>query len=280
MTHTNIIRAALAAATITLIGFAAPTAVEATGDVYNCPAGTVHNYKIDGLSGKTFTVPTPPSGWTVEAVILKVGGGGNGADVHQTFTPVTPGQTLTVTGKHDISHAHICKGIIEEETTTTWPAITTTIPVTPSTSTTIVAPTSTVPVTTISSSVPNPTVPETSVSNSTPPPPTQPCRPSVLNDGCFPVCETGYPQGYSADDPCGPVDPCVAVDPVTGIGSTLWTVQRCSTPVVTPSSSPPAAGQSLPETGPEHAWGMAIAATFLLFGGWSLVAFARRGDQS
>lgn len=84
------------------------------GDAYDCPAGTDHEYKIDNLSGKTFVVPTPPAGWTISTVTLKVGGGGNGLDVHQVFTPVTPGQTLTVTGQHDISHAHICKNEAEK----------------------------------------------------------------------------------------------------------------------------------------------------------------------
>lgn len=98
-----------------------------------------------------------------------------------------------------------------------------------------------------------------------------------------PHCPEGqYPQSYADDAPCGPIDPCVGINPDTGLGTTLWGIQECGTPVtttaavVTTSPAPPAP-QSLPETGAET-WVMAIIAGLLSMAGFGAVRLARRTD--
>ena len=113
-----------------------PDPAHATGDTgWSCPAGTTYVHKYEPLDGKTWTVPTPPSGWYVLGASLKVGGPGGGS--HIDFAPVTPGQVLDVSyQQYDISHAHLCKTQTPPTTTTTSTSTTTTTEVPPSTTTT------------------------------------------------------------------------------------------------------------------------------------------------
>lgn len=119
---------------------AAPGVASATGDDgWSCPAGTTFDYKIDNLSGETFTVPTPPSGWTITGVVLKA------STEHLLVSPVTPGQVINVKALmgHDVSHVHVCKAQYQETTTTTTTlpdeetTTTTTVPEEETTTTTI-----------------------------------------------------------------------------------------------------------------------------------------------
>jgi LPXTG-motif cell wall-anchored protein len=97
-----------------------------------------------------------------------------------------------------------------------------------------------------------------------------------------------YPQNYGKDAPCGPTDPCIDIDPATGMGTTLWTIQRCGTPVTTVAPTAPATSSPspavtsvsppvLPATGGETGW-IALAALVTLLTGISVVAAARRSS--
>lgn len=199
---------------------------EATGDEYSCPAGTEFDYKVEPLSGKTFTVPTPPDGWTITAVILKVGGPGGGS--HITFSPVTPGQVLDVSNQqYDISHAHVCKGREEETTTSTstTTSTTTTLPEEETTTTSTTQPTTTSTSTT--SSVPGDTttttVPtETTVTTTTVEPSStsttlQPDTSSTTTSlPSLPTTTVGVGQPPVPQNPAAPLDPTPTALPVTG----------------------------------------------------------------
>lgn len=134
-------------------------------------------------------------------------------------------------------------------------------------------PETTVPETTVpETTIPETTVPETTVPV-TVPPPVDPC-PDV--DGV-----PSYPQTYGPDAPCGPTDPCVGINPDTGLGTTLWGVQECGTPVTTtPGAAPTTAAVatstgSLPSTGAET-WIMTLLGGLALTGGFGLTRLARR----
>jgi hypothetical protein len=120
---------ALTALAAVLVVTAPAAAKDGNGDEYGCPPGTTFDYKIDDLTGATFTVPAVPNGWTITGVSIKAG------PAHQLFTGVGPGSVIQVKAimGHDVSHAHICKGEEQETTTTTAPATTTTQPETTTT---------------------------------------------------------------------------------------------------------------------------------------------------
>lgn len=112
------------AAGLLLGGFAISGATAAadqpddTGDVYSCPDGSTSDYKIDNLSGETFTVPQPTAGKVIVAVVVKA------STEHKPYDDVEPGVVINVKADmgHNISHAHICEGPPpppEEPTTTT-----------------------------------------------------------------------------------------------------------------------------------------------------------------
>lgn len=159
-----------ALAALTLIGVPMAHVAQATDDN---PCGSLHDFKVEPLSGYTFTVPTPPAGWTVEFVVLKVGGPGGGT--HITFDPASPGQVLDVSyQQYEISHAHVCKSRIPEETTTstststsTSTTTTTTEPATTTTTTVAQSSTTTDPATTTSTVAPSTTDASTSTSTTT-----------------------------------------------------------------------------------------------------------------
>lgn len=115
---------AIVAAIVLVGGFATDSLSATPEDSYSCPDGTGHSYTVYGINSSTFTVPTPPSGWTVTGVVIGVG------DAHSTYAPVTPGQVIKADGS--ISHAHVCKA--ETNSTTT---VVPTIPQTSTTSTTV-----------------------------------------------------------------------------------------------------------------------------------------------
>lgn len=135
---------------------------------------------------------------------------------------------------------------------------------------------------TVSVEVPCPTVPPTTEPPvTTVPPTTEPpvttVPPTTVPDGCPPG---EYPQSYDDDAPCGPVDPCVGIDAETGMGTTLWGIQPCGTPVETtpptvPPTTPSVGTPSLPETGGET-WVMAAIAGFLVAAGFGATRLARR----
>jgi LPXTG-motif cell wall-anchored protein len=173
-----------------------PLSVEATdtGDVYSCPQGTEHEYKLDGLSGFTLTVPTPPSGWTISAVIIKVGGPGGGT--HITFSSPAPGSTIDVSNqKYEISHAHICKKQKTVDSTTT----TSTVPDSTSTTTTTV-PDST---STTTTTVPDSTTTTSTVPDSTTTTSTVPANCSYIDEVllCPPPCDEGDANEDGICDP-------------------------------------------------------------------------------
>lgn len=220
------------------------------GDDYTCPEGTEHDYKLDNLDGFTLTVPTPPNGWEINAVIIKIGGPGGGQ--HLTYSNPAPGSVIDVSyQQHEISHAHVCKVQTKETTTTTEATTTTTVA---ETTTTTVAETTT-------------TTGETTTT-------TPEICPDI--DGI-----NQYPQDYSADPECGPVDPCVGINPDTGLGTTLWGVQECGTPTTTATvatTAPPAGtDQQLPATGLEGGFlTAAIIVTALGSGIAGVAKLARR----
>lgn len=205
----------------------------ATGDEFRCPAGTTFDYKVDGLSGKTFTVPPVAAGWTVTGVVLKVGGPGGGS--HITFAPVAVGQVLSVAyQQYDISHAHICKGqntttttTIPETTTTTVPETTTTTTV-PETTTTTTQPeittTTTQPEVTTTTTVPGDTTTTTvpgATTTTTLPAATTTAPPAVTSTT---ICTTGVTNDQGVCQPVGNEDPTTTVTPIiprTGAGSSL-----------------------------------------------------------
>jgi LPXTG-motif cell wall-anchored protein len=137
------IRTTAAAIFATAVIAGVGAAAQATdGDAYTCPPGTTFDYKIEPYSGFTFTVPTPPAGWTVTGVIIKVGGPGGGT--HLTYTAPTPGTLIDVSfQQHEISHVHVCKSNQQTTTTTTSPSTTTTLPEETTTSTSTPTTTST-----------------------------------------------------------------------------------------------------------------------------------------
>lgn len=210
----------------------------ATGDEFRCPAGTTFDYKIDGLSGKTFTVPPVAAGWTVTGVVLKVGGPGGGS--HITFAPVAVGQVLSVAyQQYDISHAHICKG---QNTTTTTTTTTTTIPETtttttiPETTTTTTVPETTttttqpeVTTTTTQPEVTTTTVPDDTTTTTVPGVTTTTTLPVVTTTAppavtSTTICTTGVTNDQGVCQPVGNEDPTTTVTPViprTGAGSSL-----------------------------------------------------------
>ena len=164
------------------------------GDVFSCPTGTTFDYKIEPLSGVTFTVPAAPTGWTITGVVLKVGGPGGGS--HITFTPVIPGQVLSVAYQQfDISHAHICKSDQPPETTLPEETTTSTTTTTPPTST---SPTTTQPTdTTTTSPTTSTSVPPSSSSpSSSSQPSSSSSVPSALSSTTDPGCVMG-----GADNP-------------------------------------------------------------------------------
>lgn len=149
------------------------------GDVFSCPTGTTFDYKVEPLDGYTFTVPTPPSGWTVTGVILKVGGPGGGS--HITFTPVMPGQVLDVSyQQYEISHAYVCKSDQPPETTIPEETTTSTTTTTPPTST---SPTTTQPTDTTTTSP--------ATSTTTPPSSSSPSSSSVPSSSSLPSSSSG-----------------------------------------------------------------------------------------
>lgn len=138
------------------------------------------------------------------------------------------------------------------------------------TSTTVVEPSTTHPSTI-------PTVPETTV----------PVTETTLQ---CPDPDNWYPQNYGKDAPCGPTDPCIDIDPDTGMGTTLWHIVPCGTPVTTVAAAPPDPGTSspspaatvgsppvLPATGGETGW-IALAGLVTFLTGVSVVSAARRSS--
>lgn len=115
----------------------------ATSDVA-CPAGTEHTYRIDDLSGPTFTVPSAQDGWEVLGVSIRAGSS------HYNYPNAVTGDIIDVqadTG-HDISHAHLCTRRLQDETTTTAPTTTLESTTTTTTTTTTLEPTTTLASTT------------------------------------------------------------------------------------------------------------------------------------
>ena len=139
-------------------------------------------------------------------------------------------------------------------------------PTTSTTTTTTVPPTTTVPETTT-------TVPETTVPATTTTEVTTTTTEVVQCPDVNGVHQ--YPQSYADDAACGPIDPCVGINPDTGLGTTLWTIQQCGTPIATTTTTvavtePP----TLPATGaasPE----IAVVATVALLVGVLLTKVAR-----
>lgn len=171
----------LASAFVVFAAVSSPAS--ATGDTgWSCPAGTTHSYKLDNLSGPTFTVPDASAGWHVLGVSIKAG------PDHYDYPDATSGDVIAVkadTG-HDTSHAHVCERRTPTTTTsttsTTTTTTTTTTEVPPSTSTTVpdttssttstTAPMTTVPATTSTSSPStSTTTPGTTSSTTTTAPP-------------------------------------------------------------------------------------------------------------
>lgn len=109
--------------------------VSATNDPHPSCAGLAFNDQPAG--GKTYTVPTPPSGWYYESVTLKGPNVNSGAipSDHVTFPgPFYGGEIIASpffkNGDQgqpmDISHADLCKARTTTTTTTTTEATTTT----------------------------------------------------------------------------------------------------------------------------------------------------------
>lgn len=122
------------------------------------------------------------------------------------------------------------------------------------------------------------TVPETTVPETTVPETTIPETTTTVAH--CPDPDNYYPQNYGKDAPCGPTDPCVGINPDTGLGTTLWTIQPCGTPVETTTTSTATTttvaateAPTLPATGasPE----VAIVAGVMLLAGVLLTKVAR-----
>lgn len=144
---------------------------------------------------------------------------------------------------------------------------------------TTIPPTTLPPETTVPPTTEPPTTttpPETAEPPSTTTPPTTTLPPEVVEQCPDPA--NPYPQNYGTDAPCGPTDPCVAIDPDTGMGTTLWHVVPCGTPIEQPPTEQPPATPAtpgeLPSTGSEVT--LAAIAAAVLAAGLGIVRLSRR----
>ena len=213
-------------AAIVLVGGFATDSLSATEDSYSCPEGTGHSYTVYEINSSNFTVPTPPSGWVVTGVVIKVG------EAHFTYAPVTPGQVISANGT--ISHAHVCKA--ESSTTTT---VATTIPQTTTTST--------VPQTTTSSSVAD----QSTSTSSTTTVPDLDCEDFTSRQAAQAELDKTFPRDpYNLD---GDDDGLACEENESTTTTTTVAITTTSVPTI-------------PKTGGETATGLAIAASFTLMG--------------
>ncbi len=91
--------------------------------------------KIEPIGTPSFTVPSPPGGFTWTLLVVK------SATDNQLFPNPIPGQSYTPSNGHDVSHVILC--MEPTSTTTTTPPSTTTTTTDPSTTTTTTDPSTT-----------------------------------------------------------------------------------------------------------------------------------------